>query len=100
MNVPNNKLDVLNHNSSDQDKHDFAWDTDLDRHFCNALGVHCRYYTYAQFNDCHYRCSGISIANINCRSMHCKFSKPHDYLNCPSIKFDIIDIIIDIIRNK
>ena len=28
-------------------------------------------------------CSGMSIFNINCKSMHCNFTKPNDFLsNC------------------
>ena len=77
----NYSIDVFSHNNDDQDKHDFTLDIDPDRNFYNALDVHCGYYTDAQFIDCDGMCSGMSIFNINCRSMHRNFSELHDYLN-------------------
>ena len=76
----NYNIDVFSHND-DEDKHDFTLDIDPDRNFYNALDVHCRYYTDSQFIDCDDMCSGMSILNINCRSVHHNFSELHDYLN-------------------
>ena len=77
----NHNIDVHSHNNDDQDKHDFTLDIDPDRNLYNALDVHCRYHTDAQFNDCDEVCSGMSMLNINCRSRHRGLSELHDYLN-------------------
>ena len=86
----NYNIDVFNHSNNDQDKHDLTLDIDPDRNFYNALDVHCRYYTDLQFNDCYDMCSGMSMFNINCGSMHRNFNKLCDYLNSFIRKFVII----------
>ena len=86
----NHSIDDNSHSNDDQDKHDFTLDIDPDRNVYNVLDVYCRYYADSQFNDCDDMCSGMSIFNAYCRSMHHSLSEQHDYLNSSFVNLNII----------